>query len=193
MCWVVVDRAIRIVEKVGGARAATAERWRATRARIFDEVMERGWSERLGAFRQHYDSESLDAAALLVSVMGFLPPDHPRVSATVQRIAENLSIDGLVYRFVPSDTPGQTKLPLGELEGAFLPCTFWLATAYALAGRHADAEDVLSKVERSASGLHLFPEEIDARSGTGLGNYPLAFSQAEYIRAVLALDRSRRR
>ncbi|HEY1957698.1 MAG TPA: glycoside hydrolase family 15 protein [Polyangiaceae bacterium] len=191
MCWVVLDRAIRIAEKIGDA--TNVPRWRATRQKIFDEVLERGWSEKLGAFRQRYDADTLDASLLLVPVMGFLPADDPRVTSTVDRLVENLSIDGLLYRFIPSETPGQEKLPLGQFEGAFLPCTFWLATTYAMAGRFDDARAALARVERCGFELDLFPEEIDARSGTGLGNFPSLFSQAEYVRAVLTLEKSKRR
>jgi len=125
--------------------------------------------------------------------MEFLPADDRRVTSTIDRLVENLSIDGLLYRFIPSETPGQTKLPLGQFEGAFLPCTFWLATAYAMAGKLDDARDVLDRVERCGFELGLFPEQFDARSGTALGNFPLLFSQAEYVRAIMAFERSKRR
>ena len=193
MCWVVLDRAIRIAEKTNDAPAADVARWRKTKQRIFDEVLERGWSEKLGCFRQRYESDGLDAATLLIPIMGFLPADDRRVLCTIDRLVENLSIDGLLYRFIPSETPGQSKLPLGQFEGAFLPCTFWLATAYAMAGRIDDARDVLDKVDRCGFDLGLFPEQLDARSGTALGNFPLLFAQAEYVRAVLELERSKRR
>ncbi len=106
---------------------------------IHAEVMERGSSEHQGAFHQRYDADTLDAAALLIPVMGFLSADHPRVTATVERIVERLTIDGFVYRSVPGETPGHEDLPVGEFEGAFLPCTFWLATTHAKAGRPEEA------------------------------------------------------
>ena len=181
MSWVVLDRAATIAERTG--RGAEAGEWRSTMGAIRAEVMDRGWSERLGAFRQHYDGEDLDASALLIPIVGFLPVDHPRVAATVDRIAVELAVDGFVHRYVP---PG-ADLPLGEFEGAFLPCTFWLATVRALAGRTDEAEAILAAAEAAAGELGLFAEEVDARSGAFLGNTPLLFAQAEYARAVLEL------
>ena len=143
--------------------------------------------ERLEAFRQHYAGEGLDASVLLIPVMGFLPSTHPRVLSTVRRIEEALMIDGFVYRFQPGKTPGYEDIPVGEFEGAFLPCTFWLATTYALQGRIQDADDLLTNAERLAGSLGIFAEEVDARSGHFLGNMPLLFSHMEYVRAIEAL------
>ncbi len=88
---------------------------------IHAEVMKRGWSEELQSFRQHYGADTLDASALLIPLMGFLEPTHPRVIATVRRIEQDLMIDGLVHRFRPRKQP---HLPMGRFEGAFLPCCF---------------------------------------------------------------------
>jgi GH15 family glucan-1,4-alpha-glucosidase len=186
MCWVVLDRASKIAARTGHATATNP--WRAAMEAIHAEVMERGWSEQLQAFRQRYGADSLDAATLLIPAMEFLPADHPRVLATVDRIVECLTIDGFVHRFIPSETPGQGDLPLGEFEGAFWPCTFWLAETYARAGRPAEAEAILTKAEAVAGDLGIFAEEVDARTGAFLGNTPLLFSQVEYVSAVLALD-----
>ncbi len=193
MAWVALDRAVKIAERVGRADHAEADGWRTTMAEIHAEVMDRGWSDSLGAFRQRYEADTLDAAALLIPIMGFLPPDHPRVLATVDRIAEGLTIDGFVHRFVPAASPDKRDrpvqdLPVGEFEGAFLPCAFWLATVYARLGRTEPAEAILARAEAAAGELGLFAEEIDARSGTFLGNTPLLFAQIEYVRAALALS-----
>src|ERR1700757_619644 len=110
---------------------------------IHAEIMGRGWSDQIRAFRQRYESDNLDASALLIPIMRFFPADHPRVQATVERIAESLTINGFVHRFHPSETPGIEDLPLGECEGAFLPCTFWLATVYAMSGYADKAESIL--------------------------------------------------
>jgi GH15 family glucan-1,4-alpha-glucosidase len=189
MGWVALDRAVRIALKMG--HATEADRWVAEKDTIHAEVMDRGWSDQLGAFRQRYEADTLDAAALLIPVMGFLPADHPCVLATADRIAERLAIDGLVHRFLAGETPGHADLPLGEFEGTFLPCTFWLATTYAKAGRVDVAEAILHRVEETAGELGLFAEEIDARSGAFLGNTPLVFAQVEYVRAVLELGKAR--
>lgn len=185
MSWVVLDRAIRIAEQTGHGEAT--DHWRQVASRIHQEVCERGWSERLGAFRQRYGAEALDASALLIPLNGFLPHDDPRVVATVRRIEAELTIDGLVYRYDPRRTPGHASgPPLGAFEGAFLPCTFWLATVQAQQGRAAEAKATLERV-RAAFPLGLFAEELDTREGTALGNFPLLFSQVEYARALLAL------
>jgi GH15 family glucan-1,4-alpha-glucosidase len=187
LAWVGLDRAIHIAEQLG--HAETTGRWRSARDALHAEVMERGWSNRLGAFRQHYESDNLDASALLIPILGFLPPDHPRVRATLDKVVDLLTLDGFVYRFDPLETPGVQELhiPLGEFEGAFLPCTFWLARVYALMGRKKEAEAILDRAEKIAGPVGLFAEGVDARSGDFLGNHPLMFSQIEYVRAVRAL------
>lgn len=189
MSWVVLDRAIKIAERCehGGETGY----WKQQRQAVHDDVMEHGWSERQHSFVQRYGSEALDASLLLIPVMGFLPPDHERVRNTVERIVEYLAIDGLVYRFEPLETPVEEPRPMAEFEGSFLPCTFWLATAYAMAGRTLEADDILRRAESLTEAVGLFSEEADARSNELLGNYPLLFSQVEYVRAVLALDQAR--
>jgi alpha,alpha-trehalase len=190
MSWVTLDRALKIAERIGRLEETT--HWGAAMKAIHTEVMERGWSDRLGAFRQRYDNETLDASALLVSVMEFLPATHPRVLSTLQAIEEHLSINGFVYRFHPSYTLERNDLLLGEYEGAFLPCTFGLATCLAKAGCIDKAEAILERAEQAAGELGVFAEEIDPRSGTFLGNYPLVLSQVEYLRTILTLAEGRR-
>jgi GH15 family glucan-1,4-alpha-glucosidase len=185
MCWVMLDRAIKIADKVNPG--FDTQKWQTTRSTIHEEVMDKGWSERLGAFSQRYGSENVDAAELLISLMSFLPGDHPRVLATIERIAESLTIDGLVYRFNPLETLSSNELPLGEFEAAFLPCTFWLAAAYAKAGQREKARAILARVGDKTAGLGLLAEGIDPRTGHFSGNMPLLFSHVEYVRAKLEL------
>lgn len=187
MGWVGLDRAVKIAEILG--ETDHIERWRSARDVLFTEVMERGWSERLGAFRQHLEGDNLDADVLLIPLLGMLPVDHPRVQASVQRVIEQLTIDGFVYRFDPLVTPGtgEEAIPLGQYEGAFLPCTFWLATILARMGRRDEAETLLDRAEKIAGPVGLFAEGVDARSGDFLGNTPLLFSQIVYVRAIRAL------
>jgi GH15 family glucan-1,4-alpha-glucosidase len=187
MSWVALDRAIHITQRT--APALPTRHWEQARAAIHEEVMQRGWSERLGAFRQRYEGDNLDAAALLIPVMDFLSAEHPRVLATLERVATHLTIDGLVFRFDPRDTPGVSRLPMGQMEGAFLPCTFWLATAYAKASQPARALAILERVESLAGALGLFAEGIDPRTRSFAGNTPLLFSHIEYVRARLSLAR----
>ncbi|MDQ3512109.1 MAG: glycoside hydrolase family 15 protein, partial [Chloroflexota bacterium] len=118
-------------------------------------------------------------------------PDDPRMTSTVEEVVRRLGRGGLIHRFDPLTMPGEigeAGLPVGAFEGAFLPCTFWLATVHARAGRTEDAEAVIRGVESVAGELGLFAEEVDVATGAFLGNMPLLFSQVEYARAVLALD-----
>jgi GH15 family glucan-1,4-alpha-glucosidase len=182
MSWTTLARALAFADRTGDV--GNLRRWRAAMTEIHAEIMERGWSDELQSFRQHYNADTLDASALLIPLMGFLAPTHPRVVATVRRIEEDLMVDGLIYRFRPESS----ELPMGRFEGAFLPCCFWLAAVYALMERRDDAEAMLRRVERLSGGPGLFSEEADSRSGEMLGNIPMIFSHAEYIRAALQLD-----
>ncbi len=186
MSWVALDRALEIAHKVGGA--GNFDTWRTVRNEIHQDILKNGWSARLGAFRQRYEGENLDAAALLISVMGVLPPDDPRVTSTIDQIADRLTVNGFVYRFDPRETPGMGSEPMGAFEGAFFPCTFWLSTAYAKAGDSSKAEEILQQAEDTAGPLGLFAEGVDARSKTFLGNTPLVFSHTEYIRAAFEIS-----
>ena len=193
MSWVVLDRALRVRERVDFASEGQRRCWADTAEAIREEVLARGYSPRLECFRQRFDSETaLDAGVLLIPLMGMLPADDERVRRTMDRIVSELSIDGFVYRFCPADTPEEASVPLGQLEGAFVPCTLWLATCYALAGRLDEAEATLAHVEATTGGAHLLSEELDPRSRELLGNYPLLFSHVEYIRARVVLAGARR-
>lgn len=190
LSWVAIERAVRIAKKV--KPDFDVRPWEAELPKIQQEVMERGWSERLGAFRQHYEADNLDSALLLISVFEFLPPTHPRVLATLERIEEFLTVDGYVYRFNPQELPLPESFPLGQFEAAFLPCTFWLATAYAKASQPEKGDVILGRVERLAGPLGLFAEAVDPRTGGFMGNTPLLFSHAEYVRARMEIERTRR-
>jgi GH15 family glucan-1,4-alpha-glucosidase len=189
MSWVTLERTVRIAEELA-VDGYEVDRWRSVMDEIHSDVMERGWSERRQSFRQHYDSDALDASVLLIPTMRFLPPEHPRVLATIDRIAADLTVGGLVYRFDPREMPG-AKGALGEFEGAFLPCTFWMAASLAMAGRDQESEEILQRVEEIAGSLGLFAEEADPETGTFLGNTPLLFSHSEYLKAVLSLAKTR--
>jgi GH15 family glucan-1,4-alpha-glucosidase len=188
LSWVALDRAVRIRDRLG--RHESTDTWRRAMAEIRSQVLDKGWSAQRQSFRQSYDCDALDAALLLLPLTGFLPVDDSRVRATVERIEAELTVNGFVHRFDASMVPGQPDRPLGEAEGAFLMCTFWLAQYYARRGERARAEALLCNAERVAGETGLFSEAIDARSASLLGNMPLLFSQAEYARAALALVRS---
>jgi GH15 family glucan-1,4-alpha-glucosidase len=192
MSWATLDRALRICSRLE-ARWPGSPAWKRARDDIRREIETSGWSERLGAFKQSFENDALDASALLIPIVGFLPATDPRVLATIDRIGEHLTIDGCVYRFDPEEVPVLDPAAMGQYEAAFLPCTFWLATACAMAGRTDAAASILNRAEAVAGPLGLYAEAIDARSGTFAGNSPLLFSHAEHIRAVRALDLARTR
>ena len=189
MAWVTLDRTIRIAERQG--EDGDILRWRREMEAIRAEVLDRGWSASGQTFRQRYDAEAIDASTLLMAMLGFLPPDDPRVVASVAQIEGRLTRDGLVYRFDPEEIPSPLGLPLGAAEGAFLPCTFWLAAVLAKQGKDDRAEAILARVEAATGDLGLFAEEMDPATGAFLGNTPLLFSHAEYLKAVLELAKAR--
>lgn len=189
MAWVTLERSIKIAEKLGSDIDLTG--WERAKAAIFDEVMEKGWSERLGAFKQRYEAETLDASILLMAIMNFLPADDPRMRSTIERIDSDLTIEGFVYRFNPPDQADPIDHKLGKAEGAFLPCTFWMAAAHAMLGNDERAESILEKAESIAGDLKLFAEEADPAAHAFLGNTPLLFSHAVYIKAVMEIVKAR--
>lgn len=139
------------------------------------------------AFRQRYDSDALDAAALLLPLMRFLPPDHPRCVGTLAAVERELMVAGWLHRFDPAATLGGEQLPIGEFEAAFLPCVFWHAHLLALLGRVDEARSILARCNALAGPAGIFAEEIDPRRNIFLGNTPLLFSHVEYVRAAIAV------
>ena len=182
MSWVALDRGVRIAEELG-LESDTAS-WRAAREAVHAEIMERGWSEKRQSFVQSYEADALDAAALAIPMVRFLPWDHPRVKNTVLAVARELTTqDGeLVYRYRHSDG-------LEGEEGAFSICTFWLAQALAMVGERERAERVFRRMLRHANHVGLYSEEIDPASGEFLGNFPQAFTHIALINCAAALAR----
>lgn len=190
MAWVALDRVRRIGARAGQPMPRAAE-WARAAAAIRESVERHGWSERRKSFTQSIDGDALDASALLIPLTGFLSIDDPRVRSTVDAVAANLTIDGCVYRFDPAEVRHDGPAEMGEFECAFLPCTFWLASCFALLGRIGDAEDVLAAAARVAGPLGLYAEALDPRNWTFAGNTPLLFSHVEHIRAVETLRHAR--
>ena len=180
MCWVAVDRGVRMAEDRGDDERAA--RWRAVGDEIKAEVLEKGVSARQ-VFRQHYETDDLDAALLLIPLMGFLPPDDERVRNTVLAIADELTEDGLVlrYRTESTDTGFSGK------EGTFTICSFWLVSALAMIGETERATALCEKLLSFAGPLLLYAEEIDVSTGQHLGNFPQAFTHLALIDAVWQL------
>jgi GH15 family glucan-1,4-alpha-glucosidase len=192
MSAVTLDRAARIAERTGRNDGHIAC-WRRTYDEILSEIMSLGWSPRLGAFRQHYDADTLDSSALLIPLMGLLPVHHPRVTSTMEKLIEGLDVNGFLHRFAETEAVHGVAKTVGDAEGAFLICTFWLAQLLAQRGEVERADAILRRAEEVAGELCLFSEAIDARDGTFLGNMPLVFSQIEYARAAIALSEARGR
>jgi GH15 family glucan-1,4-alpha-glucosidase len=185
MCWVALDRAIGLADRLGAANRV--ETWRRVREEIRDTVLREGWSERAGAFTQYFGSEALDASNLMLPIVGFLPADDPRVLATIDAIAERLTDDtGLVYRYRTEE--GVDGLA-GE-EGTFLLCTFWLAQALALSGQVDRARAAFERAAAYANDVGLLAEEVDPESGELLGNFPQAFSHIGLVNAAWAIDQA---
>jgi alpha,alpha-trehalase len=180
MCWVAADRAARLARDRGDVDRAT--RWEAEAKAIRDEVCTRGVDDR-GSFVQHYDTKELDASLLLIPIMGFLPPDDPRVRTTVLAIADELTKDGLVLRYKVAVTDDGLS---GE-EGTFTICSFWLVSALAMIGEVDRARALFEKLLAFAGPLLLYAEEIDVSTGRHLGNFPQAFTHLALIDAARRL------
>jgi GH15 family glucan-1,4-alpha-glucosidase len=183
MAWVAVDRAIKSAEEF--KRNGQVKEWHALRQRIHDEVCDKGFDRELGSFVQAYGSKLLDASLLMIPVVGFLPPDDPRVRGTVEQIEKRLVVDGLVLRYDTAKT--DDGLPAGE--GAFLACSFWLADTYVLIGRHDDARRLFERLLSLRNDVGLLSEEYDPKAKRQLGNFPQAFSHVALIDTALNLSR----
>jgi GH15 family glucan-1,4-alpha-glucosidase len=175
MAWVALDRALKSIERFGVE--GPVERWRALCHQIRQEVCERAYNAKLGAFVQSYDSAELDASALLIPLVGFLPPSDPRVKSTVEAIERHLMDDGLVLRYRPE----RTDDGLGSQEGAFLACSFWLADNLVLLGRYDDARTLFERLLSLRNDVGLLSEQYDARAQRMVGNFPQAFSHVALI------------
>ncbi len=176
MCWVALDRAARLAGIRGDPRYETA--WRATAQEIREDILEHGVID--GVLRQHYETEALDASALLAALFGFLPGTDDRMRATVRAVAEGLTEHGFLLRYRTDETDDGLQ---GE-EGTFLICSFWLVSALSIVGDQAGARDLMERLLRIASPLGLYAEEFDAASARHLGNFPQAFSHLALIEAA---------
>ena len=183
MCWVAMDRGIRLAEKRGFP--GSVDRWRAARDAIYEEIMAKGWSPKRQAFVQAYGREALDASALLMPLVLFMSPTDPRVLRTIAAVQKDLASDHLVYRYHVRDSPDGLK---GE-EGTFSLCSFWLVEALTHAGRLEEARILFERMLGYANSLGLYAEEI-GRRGEALGNFPQAFTHLGLITAAVNLDKA---
>lgn len=176
MMWVAVDRGARLARSHGFDELAGE--WQAKAEEFKAEILERGVRD--GVFRQHYETDALDASLLLIPLFRFLPPDDPRVRDTVNAIAEELSEHGLVCRYKVEETDDG----LQGREGTFLICSFWLVSALSEIGERRQARELCERLLASSGWLDLYAEELDAESGRHLGNFPQAFTHLALINAV---------
>jgi GH15 family glucan-1,4-alpha-glucosidase len=181
MAWVAFDRAARTVEDFG--QAGDADRWRRERDEIHRQVCEQGWDGERNTFTQSYGSKALDAALLLIPRTGFLPADDPRVIGTVDAVQRELDHDGFLLRH-PTDE-SDDGLPPGE--GAFLPCSFWLADALALTGRRDEGRALYERLAGLANDVGLLSEEYDPKTKRLVGNFPQAFTHLALVNTALTI------
>jgi GH15 family glucan-1,4-alpha-glucosidase len=182
MAWVAFDRAVKAVEHFG--YEGPVERWREIRNRIHDDVCQKGWNEKRGAFVQYYGCEELDASLLLLPITGFLPCSDPRVRSTIEAIQRDLTHDGFVLRYRTDESID--GLPPGE--GVFLACSFWLADCLILLGRRDEARTLFERLCRLANDVGLLAEEYDPQAKRQLGNFPQAFSHVALVNTAINLS-----
>ena len=181
MCWVALDRGVRLVRELGFRGPDDA--WTRQRDAVRAAVLHQGVDSSHGGLMRAFDDPSTDASLLLIPSTGFLPGQDPRIARTIARVREELGERDLLYRYRGDDgLPGR--------EGAFVACSFWLAHALALAQRADEALRVFERTCRRANDVGLFAEEIDPASGAFLGNFPQGLSHIALVRAALAIARS---
>ncbi|WP_246609145.1 glycoside hydrolase family 15 protein, partial [Nonomuraea rhizosphaerae] len=184
MCWAALDRGVKYVERFG--RTGPVERWRQVRDEIHAEICHKGFDSRRNTFTQSYGSTALDAALLLMPMIGFLPADDPRVAGTVAAIEKELMSDGFVLRYPVAEDNDVDGLPGGE--GAFLACSFWLVEVMALQGRKEEARELFERLLALRNDVGLLAEEYDPRYARMVGNFPQAFSHVPLVHAARALS-----
>jgi GH15 family glucan-1,4-alpha-glucosidase len=190
MAWVAFDRGVQAVERFG--RNGPADRWRSIRTEIHKEVCEQGFDVELNSFTQFYGSKRLDASLLMIPLVGFLPAADPRMVGTVAAIERELVRDGFVYRYTHDEEARSIDgLPPGE--GAFLPCTFWLADTLALLGRLDEAQEIFERLLALRNEVGLLAEQWDPTERRQLGNFPQAFTHVALVNTAFNLDREERR
>jgi GH15 family glucan-1,4-alpha-glucosidase len=190
LCWTALDRAVKLTPVLGSY--AKAEAWAEERDRVRAVILERGWSEQRQAYAQSFESDELDAAALLMPILGFVGADDPRMRSTIEAIARDLTEDGLVLRY-RNAAEGVNPDGLTGEEGTFVICSFWLVSCLAKAGEVERAEALFDQLAGYANDLGLLAEEIDTRCGELLGNFPQAFSHIGLITAAAEIDAARER
>jgi GH15 family glucan-1,4-alpha-glucosidase len=185
MAWVALDRAVKSAEQFG--LPGPVARWREVAAKIHADVCRNGFDRALGSFVQSYGGKALDASLLLLPIVGFLPPEDPRVSGTVRAIERGLVEDGLVLRYDTHQT--DDGLPPGE--GAFLACSFWLADNYVLTGRWEEGRALFERLLALSNDVGLLAEQYDTKLRRFTGNFPQGFSHVALVNTAFNLSRAR--
>jgi GH15 family glucan-1,4-alpha-glucosidase len=184
MCWVALDRSLRLADK--RSFPADRELWLRERDAIYETIMERGWSPRRKAFVQYFDSEVLDAANLMMPLVFFISPTDPRMLSTIDAVLKDLTSDSLVHRY---DVGKAAADGLGQVEGSFSMCTFWLVEALTRSGRLNESRFIFERMLGYSNHVGLYAEEIGP-SGEALGNFPQAFTHLGLISAAFNLDKA---
>ena len=183
MCWVALDRAMALADTLNASHERI-HHWQTTRDKIRNAILKRGWNRKIGAFTQAFGSRTLDASALMMAITGFLPATDPRMIATINAIADQLTDErGLVYRYLSRDA-------LPGTEGSFLLCTFWLAETLAATGAIERARETFARAIAFANDVGLLAEEVDPATGELRGNFPQAFSHIGLVNAAWAITQA---
>jgi GH15 family glucan-1,4-alpha-glucosidase len=185
MAWVAVDRAVQTLES-WPTLEGPIDKWRKLRDEIHDEVCEKGFNKEVGAFTQYYGCDLLDASILMMPLVGFLPPDDPRVVSTIEAVQRELVVDGFVLRYKTSDDGAVDGLT--GREGAFLACSFWLADCLHMIGRTDEANELFARLLSLRNDLGLLSEEYDPVLKRQVGNFPQAFSHVCLVNTAFRMS-----
>jgi len=183
MCWVAFHSLVKGVERFG--LEGPVDHWRAVRDEIHEDVLQKGYDDERGTFTQAYDSQALDACALLIPRVGFLPYDDERVVSTVETIRNELTEDGLVLRY----RTDQSDDGLSGREGSFLICSFWMVNALWGIGRYSEAEELFERLLALRNDVGLLSEEYDTRAQRLVGNFPQAFTHLALVNCAIQLSK----
>jgi len=186
MAWVAFDRGVKMVRENGFE--GPAERWAQIAADIHAQICQYGFDPEVGSFVESYGTKRLDGSLLLIPTTGFLPPDDPRILGTIRAIEQRLVVDGLVMRHDPS----LIENGLNRREGAFLACSFWLADALIMIGRHDEGRALFERLLALRNDLGLLAEEYDVTAGCLVGNFPQAFSHIALVTTAQNLFRAQK-
>jgi GH15 family glucan-1,4-alpha-glucosidase len=184
MAWVAFDRMVKAVERFG--LKGPVEHWRKLRDEVHADVCQNGFNEKLNAFVQYYGSEETDASLLMLPLVGFLRPEDPRLKGTVGMIERTLLMDGFVARYITHEHVD--GLPPGE--GAFLPCSFWLADNYCLLGRWDEARALFERLLALTNDVGLISEAYDSKHQRLVGNFPQAFTHVALVNTAMNLSKA---